>query len=157
APSSALTAFAFILIGSNEGIMMYVKVMLALLLIYSSYAYRMGWSSVLHDLESEKEKALSLGANEWLVFKKITLPLVIQKSFFIAGLCAFWASGEFAISKIIGQRDFTLAMITETFVSQYRLGFASILTLFLLLVGIGIFYLFIGAGHVLSEKIKNSI
>lgn len=157
APSSALTALAFLLIGSNEGFYVYIKVILALVLVYSSLAYRFGWNSILHDLQVQKERAIIFGASDKLIFKKIVLPLVIKRAFFISGLCAFWTSGEFAISKIIGQSDFTLAMIAETFISQYRLGLASILTVGLLILGILIFYLFIGVGSVVSKKIKNSI
>lgn len=157
APSSALTALAFILIGGNEGAIIYLKVSFALVILYSSLAYRFGWNSILHDIEMEKEKAKIFGASEVLIYKKIVLPMVIRKAFFISGLCGFWASGEFAVSKIIGQSDFTLAMITETFISQYRLGLASILTVVLLFIGIMIFYIFNGVGSVISKKIENSI
>lgn len=157
APSSALTALAFIVIGPNFGIFIYIKIALALLILYSSLAYRFGWNSIMHDLENEKIRAKIFGADEDLIYKKIVLPLVIKRAFFIAGLCAFWTTGEFAVSKILGQSDFTLAMLTQTFISQYRLGLASILTMSLLVLGILILILFIGVGRVISKKITNSI
>lgn len=157
APSSALTALAFILLGPNYGLIIYLKIALALLILYSSLAYRFGWNSIMHDLEHEKMKANILGADENLTYRKVTLPLIIRRAFFISGLCAFWATGEFAVSKIIGQSDFSLAMLTQTFISQYRLGLASILTMVLLILGILIFILFIGVGRVVSKKITNSI
>lgn len=157
APSSALTALAFIILGPNVGFFIYIKIAFSLMIIYSSLAYRLGWNSILNDIEEEKRRAHILGADDILIFKKITVPLVLRRAFFIAGLCAFWTSGEFAVSKIIGQGDFTLAMLAQTFIAQYRLGLASILTIVLLILGVLIFILFIGVGRVISKKIKNSI
>ncbi len=156
-PSSALVALSLLIVGPNTGIFVFLKISIALLILYSSLAYRLGWNSLLYELEAEKEKALILGASENLIFKKIVIPLVLRKAFFISGLCAFWTSGEFAISKILAQSDFTLAMVTETFISQYRLSIASWLTLVVLCLGVLIFYIFIEVGRVLSQKIEDSL
>ena len=137
-------ALSLLLVGPNVGFFVFLKISIALLILYSSLAYRLGWNSLLYELETEKEKALILGASENLIFKKIVIPLVLKKAFFISGLCAFWASGEFAISKILAQGDFTLAMMTETFISKYRLSIASWLTLVVLFLGVLIFYIFTG-------------
>ncbi|NUM57125.1 MAG: ABC transporter permease subunit [Bdellovibrionaceae bacterium] len=156
-PSSALTALAFFVLGYNFSFLTFAKILLALVLIYSSLAYRLGWDSLLHDLESEKEKAQIMGADERLIFQKIILPRVIKRALFLGGMASFWAAGEFAISKILASSDFSVAMIVETFISQYRIGLASVLTFLVLLLGTVVFFIFVGVGDVLSKKIKNSL
>lgn len=152
APSTALCCFAFLMLGSNESFWPFVKIPLAFTLLCLGSFYRLGWEGVLRSLEKQMEIAGTLGANAQQIFQKILLPQMAPRAALIAGIAAIWACGDFAVSRILAHRDLSLAMMTETLMSSYRLGLASVLSLSLIVCGAICFFLMIGVGRVLSRK-----
>lgn len=152
APSTALCCFAFLIFGSNESFWPFLKIPLAFTLLCLGSFYRMGWEGVLRSLEKQMEIAATLGAAPAQIFRRILLPQVAPRASLIAGIAAVWACGDFAVSRILAHQDITLAMMTETLMSSYRLGLASVLSLSLLVCGSICFFLMIGVGRVLSRK-----
>jgi thiamine transport system permease protein len=80
------------------------------------------------------------------------LPQIAARAALIAGIASVWACGDFAVSRILADQDISLAMMTETLMSSYRLGLASVLSLSLIICGAICFFTMIGVGHVLRRK-----
>lgn len=152
APSQALTSFAFLILTPNEGFWPFVKIPLALTLMTVPVLWRMGWESQLDSLRGQHQVAESLGASPGLIFRDIVQPQVAARAGVLAGLAAVWASGDFAVSRILAHRDLTIGMMTETLMSGYRLGLATVLSLGIVLVGLICFAAMMGVGRVLSRK-----
>jgi thiamine transport system permease protein len=152
APSTALCCFAFLMFGSNESYWPFIKIPLAFNLLCIGSFYRMGWEGVLNSLETQVAVAGTLGAKPSQIFRKVLLPQISSRAALIAGVAAVWACGDFAVSRILADRDISLAMMTETLMSSYRLGLASVLSLSLIVCGAICFFMMIGVGHVLSRK-----
>lgn len=154
APSTALTGFAFLAFGPNTSFWVLMKIVLGLSLCYVIYLYKMGYGNYLIELNRYKEKAGLLGASDSLVFWKILFPLTYKRMFLYSGIAAFWATGDYGISKIIANRDLSLALLSETFLSHYRIGFSSLLSFILLVLGLLVFLVFRGVQNVVSRKIN---
>ncbi len=152
APSTTLTGFAFLVLGPNEGFLSYFKIPLALALIFCGVLYRMGWESEVQRLSGQVATAEIIGASRWNTFKFILWPQVEQRALLLAGLAAAWACGDFALSRILAYNDMTLALMTETLMSTYRLGLASLLSVAVLLSALFCFFTFWGFGYVYRRK-----
>ncbi len=152
APSTALTGFAFLVLGPNYGLGPWIKIPLAIVLLSMSSLFRMSWESSIQNLQSQRAMALVLGAKPWQIFREIEVPQLIPRASFLAALVALWTAGDFAVSRILASKDLSLAMMTESLLSSYRISQASVLSFFVFLVGVALFIFFIGAGRVLSRK-----
>lgn len=153
APSTALACFSLLVLLPNEDWYPFIKIPLAFVMLNLTGLYRLGWDSQLTALKKQYEIAVTLGASQQLIFRHVLLPQVIERSGVLAGLAAVWACGDFAISRILAHRDLTLAMMTETLMSSYRLHQAVILSLSLFLLSAICFMIFAGSGYVLRRKL----
>lgn len=152
APSTALCCFAFLIIGANESFWPFIKIPVAFNLLCLGSLYRMGWGGVLRSLEGQISIAKTLGAEASQIFKEILLPQVSKRAALFAGVAAVWASGDYSVSRILAHRDLSLAMMTETLMSSYRLGMATVLSLSLIVCGAVCFFIMLGVGRVFSRK-----
>lgn len=152
APSTALCCFAFLIMGTNESFWPFIKIPLAFNLLSMASLYRMGWDGVLRGLESQITIARTLGAQAPQIFKEVLLPQISQRAAVFAGVAAVWACGDYSVSRILAHRDLSLAMMTETLMSSYRLGMATVLSLGLIVCGLICFLIMMGVGRVLSRK-----
>lgn len=152
APSTALCCFAFLILGPNESFWPFIKVPLAFNLLCISSLYRMGWDGLLRGLETQIKVAKTLGAEAPQIFKQVLLPQISSRAALLAGIAAVWACGDYAVSRVLAHRDITLAMMTETLMSSYRLGLATVLSLSLALCGGICFFIMMGVGHVVGRK-----
>lgn len=149
APSSVLTGFAFLLMGGENT---FLKMSLGLTLITVPAIYRLGWGSLLEALEGQLATARLLGASWQQCFWEILFPQVIKKGGYLAGLSAFWASGDFALSSIVAGRDLTLGLLIQSLLGSYRLEIALVLVWLLVITGGISFIFFWKMGHVASQK-----
>ena len=136
APSTSLACFAYLILGPNEGINPYIKIPLALTLLSLNNLFRMGWDGELHALQSQWTVAYSMGASHRQIFKEILFPQLSTRAGVLAGIASVWACGDFAVSRILAHRDLSLAMMTETLMSSYRLNQASVLSLLIAVSGL---------------------
>jgi thiamine transport system permease protein len=152
APSTTLTGFAFLVAGPNEGFFSYFKIPLSLSLLFVGTLYRMGWESEVKRLSGQWATAEIMGASAWQGFRRILWPQVQDRALMLAGLAAAWACGDFGLSRILAYHDMTLALMTETLMSTYRLNLASLLSVGILFCGLLCFSIFWGFGYVSRRK-----
>ncbi len=107
----------------------------------------------MQSLDLQRQMAEVLGADRWLIFKKVEFPQLIKRASFLSGLVALWMAGDFAISRILAPRDLSLSLMTETLLSSYRISQASILSVLIFIVGVLMFLFYLGVGRVLSRKL----
>ena len=110
---------------------------------------RSGVSSLLQIDPAIEEASTSLGANQAVTFRKITLPLI--KPAFLAGLIYSFARSMTAISAVIflttpSTRIMTAQILNETDAARYGSAFAySVLLIVIVLVAIGLLTLLVGS------------
>ncbi len=152
APSTTLTGFAFLVFGPNEGFVAYLKIPVALSLLFAGPLYRIGWETELDQIEGQRAVAETLGASPRALFWRLIWPQVNRRAFLLAGLASAWACGDFALTRILAYKDMTLGLMTETLMSTYRFGMASVLSFAVLLCGLICFFTFWGLGNVYRRK-----
>lgn len=152
APSSVITGFSILMIWRETGAATYFKIIFALALITVPAFYRLYWDAALEGLRGQRLVARSLGASAWLTYRRVVLPQLISPVCFIAGLASLWAWGDFAMSRVIAERDITLAMTIQSLMGSYRFDMATFLVWILLFGGAATFFIFEGAGRVFNKK-----
>jgi thiamine transport system permease protein len=155
APSTSLACFCFLIIGPNNGWYPFVKIPLALLLLSLNGLYRIGWESELQSLQKQVNLAYSMGARQSLIFREILFPQLSERAGVLSGLASVWACGDFAVSRILGQRDITIGMMTETLMSSYRLHQATLLSGLIIFASLICFIICLGGSRVLRRKLAS--
>ncbi len=152
APSSVLTGFALLLMPGDGVGVHFLKMILGLCMVLLPTLYRLYWESVVAGVRGQVQVARTLGASWYLILNDLMIPQLAPAACFLAGFGAFWASGDFALSNIVADGDYTLALVMKNLIFHYRLDMAVFLSWILLLLGFGLFFFFVGIGRVLSRK-----
>lgn len=152
APSTALVGFSMFLLRVQFANLDYVFIILGLSILILPVLFRFRWANFIDGLSLQIETARTLGAGWNLIFFKLIYPQVIAEAGFLAGLAGLWASGDFAVSKIVSGRNLTLAMHINSMVSSYRINPAIAISWILIVVGGSVGMFFWGMGRVVSEE-----
>jgi thiamine transport system permease protein len=152
APSVALTSFGFLVILPMEQGWSYFKIPLVFLLLSFGAIYRLGWGERLNSLKTQAQVAWTLGATRSQVLNQVIWPQMKSQTHWMSGLVATWACGDFAVSRILSTRDFTLPLILESLLTSYRMGIASLLSLLLVALCLMVFLLVVGLDYVNRRK-----
>lgn len=152
APSTSLACFSLLILGPNEGLYPFIKIPVALTLLSLNSLYRMGWDGELHALKTQRTVAYAMGASRSQIFWEILFPQLSDRAGLLAGIASVWACGDFAASRILAHRDLSIAMMTETLMSSYRLNQAIVLSGLIILTGFLCFTICVGGGRVLRQK-----
>ncbi len=83
--------------------------------------YRWGLQSDLESLRGQIEVAQSLGAQSRQIYFQIVVPQIASKVGLISSVAGFWALGDFAFGKILIGEAATLAMLSESLMTSYRI------------------------------------
>ena len=150
--SVAFMGFAFLLIGSDGLVAVNIKWSIGLSLLFLPALYRLMGESLLRRLKNQIQLVDLMGAGRILSFVKIVWPQCASSFFFLSGIAAFWACGDFAYSSIVAGEQGHLALLIQDLVASYRFELATVLTWFLIFSGIFCFSLFAGGALVLRKK-----
>ena len=150
--SAAFMGFAFLLIGSDGPIEVLLKWSLGLSLLFLPALYRLMGESLLGRLKNQIQLVDLMGAGKIKSFTKIIWPQCAGTFFFLSGIAAFWACGDFAYSSIVGGELGHLAMLIQDLFASYHFELATMLTWVLIVIGVFCFSLFAGVAFALRKK-----
>ena len=154
ASTQAFMGFCFLLIGLDNNYWIIFKWSAGLALIFLPALYRLMGESIISHIKRQVSVADLMGANFWISFIKIILPQAQLTFFFLSGIAAFWAVGDFAYSGILALDQQHLALLIQDVIASYRLELASILTWFLLILGVICFAFFICLGAFFNNRTR---
>ncbi len=125
---------------------------LGLSLLFLGGLYRWKWSGEIFRLASQRQLARLMGHGSWSIFLHVTWPQSKSLAFHLAGLAAFWAAGDFALSLMIFKdSSSTLGLLLNSMISSYRFTGAAWVLLFMLLSGFLMWFCFF-----IVNKVKRS-
>jgi ABC-type Fe3+ transport system permease subunit len=150
-PSSAVTGFAFLLLPGVGGDWPILKMIIALTLISFPLLFRWMGQAALESLEDQIVISRTLGASWSQILFEIIWPQRGGIFLRMSGLCALWASGDFAVSSIIAEGDRTWALLVDGLIGNYRLDLASLLTVPLIAIGLLCYGFFLGAARYVTR------
>ena len=154
APGSALAGFVFLIAFPHSDTFVWLKIPFLVLLVSFSSVYRMGLHQKFQGLDRQVQIAQTLGAGPGSIFRFIKWPQIHNESVKMAMLLAVWSVGDFAISRILAKSQFSLALLTDLFMSSYRLAQAGLLSFLLILVMLLVVIFLKGFSYVLSQRFK---
>lgn len=131
APSPAITGFALLMVWPRPlgEAWQLLRTALALALLYFAPLYRWQIHAALRALDSQRRMAQTLSATRVGIWINIVWPQAATAFLTAAGLGAAWATGEFALSGILLERQITLPQLIAADVAHYRWGEAAFLLL----------------------------
>jgi thiamine transport system permease protein len=146
-PSPAITGFAMLLIPGSGGIFNFLKLAAALTLISFPLLYRWIVHSALDGLHNQVVVARTLGAKWSGILFEVVWPQTAAQILRASGLAALWGASDFALSGIVGGDLKTLPLMMDSLMGNYHFESAQLLMIPLLLVGLGLYGLFMGAAR----------
>lgn len=148
-PSGAIIGFSLIIIGYfyEMGVLA-----LGLILAFFTTLYRLGLINRMDSIRNQIRVAELLGASRLHIFKSIQWPQIAASIGFLSGLGAFWSVGEFAVTGMYLRSHKTLSLLAESLAASYRLEAATIVLLFIFVIGVGLFFTFWRMGSDLGQK-----
>jgi thiamine transport system permease protein len=147
APSPAITGFGLLLIPLESETASFIRLALALSLISFPLLYRWIVHSALASLKQQTAVARSLGAGWPYILFEIVWPQAGPACLRACGLAAVWACGDFALSGILMGADFSIPLLMQDLLNNYRFEQASLLLLPLVAIALGVYFLFVKAGR----------
>lgn len=153
-PSTVLVGFAFIVAIKNNEALVYMTIPLAMCLLVVTTLYRLGLSIKVERLKNQIFIAKTLGAGSFLTFQKIIFPQISQTLFWLSSIAGIWACGDFAISRILATKSFTLGMMADSLMSTYHLNISSMISALILFSSLFV-YLTINFIGTLSKKLHS--
>lgn len=148
-PSGAIIGFSLIIISYfyEMGFLA-----LGLILAFFTTLYRLGFINRMDSVENQIRVAELLGASRLHIFKSIQWPQMAASIGFLSGLGALWSVGEFAVTGMYLRNNKTLSLLAEQLAASYRLEAATIILLFIFIIGVGLFFTFWRIGYDLGQK-----
>jgi len=147
-PSTAITGFSFVIVTllltriiNISGLEFYLTGF-ALSLMSFGFLYRYRFAKLNKELDSQRTLSSLMGHGKWQTFWHVLLPQARVDVAGLAGISAFWAAGDFALSKILLQQESTLGLLMQSLLSRYQYDGASWIMLLMVLSGGGLFLLF---------------
>ena len=126
---------------------------LGLSLLFLGGLYRWKWSAEIFRLFPQRLLAKLMGHGHWSIFLHVIWPQSRFLAFYLAGLAAFWAAGDFALSLIIFKdASATLGLLLNSMISSYRFDGAAWVLLCMLLSGCLMWFCF----FILGKMKRNS-
>ena len=154
-PSTALASFSFLAAFNAMAFNKIIAVPVVIVLLGICGLYRLGLHQALEELRSQARLAYIMGAKPWMIFSKIVLPQCSDSIGKLAAISAVWACGDFAISRIVANKTFTLAMMTDALMSGYRLNHAVLISFFIIICAVLCYLLIQGVFNVIGQKLKS--
>ena len=151
-PSTVLFGFGLWMLFSNEPPAPYLKIALGLSLLFFPALYRWKAGPIFQSLKSQWEVAEVLGANRWTILNRVVWPQCQPVFFWLSGVAAFWASGDFALSSILSFGTQSLGILNESLVGSYRFELATLVSFVTLVVGFSFFAIGSWLGHVTRTR-----
>lgn len=148
-PSTAVMGFALLFLSYYCGWELRSLLQVAFLnsmglsLLFLGGLYRWKWSGEIFRLASQRQLAYLMGHSHWSIFLDIVWPQSKFLAFHLAGIAAFWAAGDFALSLMVFKDSGgTLGLLLNSMISSYRFTGASWILLFMLLSGCFLWFCF---------------
>lgn len=145
APSTALLGFAFIGWGDAWPLGTYAFV---LALLFFLPVFRLGLDRRLESLEPQIQTARTLGAGDFLIWRRIVRPQIWSLACVLAGVASLWAFGEFALGRVMLSQNLNWALLSESLMSSYRIEAGLGVGFLILFSGSLLFTFFWRLGHV---------
>lgn len=154
-PGWVVVGFSFLLLPGEGVVLSFIKLSMALSLLYFPFVYRLGLEPAMKDLATQIDASENFPVSWSKTYFQILFPQMLPSMALMSGLGALWACGDFALTGILldPSRSNTLAYEMKNLVTSYRLDQALLLVGPLMFYSLLVFALFQGFAYVSRKKI----
>lgn len=140
-PSMAIMGvFLFLIPGESIGSDL-LKLSFGLSFLFFPGLYRWLGEPHFEALRNQWDQARILGARPSLIARRIWWPQSFEVLSLMIGLACLWAVSDFALSGMLLQRPYSIALTAQSAFNSYRVDIGMTYTLICLSLGIGVFVL----------------
>lgn len=151
-PSVTLVGFGFLLLGVQSRVFPLLAIMSGIAMTILPGLYRLRLADDLKSLSRQVEVAKTMGASARQIFSNVLFPQCVQGIGALSGYAAFWAVGDFALSRLVADRTISVGMLVDDLLGSYRLASATGLVWLLILMGGALFFLFYSVGKKTAQR-----
>ena len=132
--STVMVGFAFYIFFPLSNRADLIKTPLAFTLLFFPVLFRIFFAKRIEQLRSQIIAAKIFAVPARRIVFDIVLKQLLKPVFFSAILLMIWALSDFAISRSVGMQSQTLGLISESFLTSYRLDAAFLISFYILLI-----------------------
>ena len=153
-PGWVIVAFSFLLLPGESELVLFLKVVLALCLIFFPFLYRLWFFESLESLRNQVLVARTFPVSWLQIVTQIIWPQCLFVICFLSGLAGLWAAGDFGVTGILlgPFQGSTLALEIQGRLDSYRLSGALSLLPTLLFQCLVVFFIFQGIYYVCGQS-----
>ncbi len=159
-PSVAMIGFCVYILFDSPQLnpeIVYILMALTFVITLLPLLFRLRLFAAYESLGGQLQMARVMGARHRQVVFEILLPQLGRELFFMSGLAAFWASGDFALSSIVTGQELTLGLVLKNLMGGYHLELSTVYGLMSVVAGLCVFAFFEGCGRVFDTKFNSSV
>lgn len=134
--STVMVGFAFYIFLPLSKRSDLIKIPLAFALLFFPILFRIFFAKRIEQLRSQIIAAKVFAVPLSRIAFDIVLKQLLKPLFFAAVLLMIWSLSDFAISRSVGTQSQTLGLISENFLTSYRLDAAFLISFYILLIWI---------------------
>ena len=112
----------------------FLKIPSAFLLLFFPALFKIFFSALLNQICQQIVIAKIFQVNIFRIIFRIILPQCKNQLLQSSALLLIWTLGDFAIARALGTQSKTLGLLTETFLSSYRLESAYLISFYILVI-----------------------
>ena len=154
---AVLTGLALVLIarffsvGAQSPALRILMTAFGIACVFFPFLFRLRWRLVVQKIAGQIQMAQTLGASSFQIASRITWPQVWPTACDLAGLAAFWAVGDFAVSSFLLSSDSSLSLAARGLMGVYRLELATAYVGLALGLGAALWFFFKGMSYVVRS------
>lgn len=153
--STILVGFAFYLFFPQTVQFDFIKIPLAFTILFFPSLFRLLFEKRINQIKNQILVAKIFGLTKQKIIFEVILKQIKRPLFLAVSLLTIWSLGDFAILRSLGSQTSTLGLLTQGFLTSYRLEAAFLLSFYILIIWFvlsGIAYFFIEGFHVDHKK-----
>ena len=132
--STVMVGFSFYIFFPQDKRSDLIKIPLAFTLLFFPILFRMFFAKRIEQLRSQIIAAKVFAVPISRIAFDVVLKQLLKPLFFAAILLMIWTLSDFAISRSVGTQSQTLGLISENFLTSYRLDAAFLISFYILLI-----------------------
>lgn len=133
------------------------RLILALLTLFFPWVVKLIMHPKLLSLSAQEEVSYLAGASRWQVYRYVRLPQLKNETIWALSLISVWSISDFTVTRIILEKQESLALVLFSLMSGYRLNQSIILSVVLILMCLLSYFLISWSVNAIYKIIEKKI
>ncbi|MFZ3231302.1 MAG: ABC transporter permease subunit [Pseudobdellovibrio sp.] len=153
--STVLVGFSLYIFFPGAKVFDFIKIPLAFVILFFPFLFKMFFEKNIDKLKKQILVSKIFGLSNSKIIFEVVFKQIRRPAFLAVSLLSIWTLSDFAILRSLGTQTQTLGLITQSFLSSYRLSAAYLVSFYVLIVWLvicSVAYFLIEGFHVDHKK-----